>query len=344
MEAAFCSTLPQALFQKRAETLHRLACELAQDPCATQYDTTFCKATRAVISFYSGRFRETNRMADESIAELPPGRSWELGPWLMWSLVGLTWSGQIAELVKRVRSLRVQATLLGDQQLEQNISLGPPAIAWLVLDNAEETLRRADDALSWAPSNYTAQHYEHYVTSVDCDLYLGRGLSAWRRTMDTWPSHKREFFLALTFIRDDLLRTRARAALAAALELEQRGRARTDTGETRASLLRAAARAAREMRLHRLASADGFAALVEAGISQMNTDTNKARAFLKGAAASFEEADMELFQHVARYFLDRLDAVEASPSEAWMRGQGIARPARFAATFAPGLSRLGEDS
>src|SRR5690606_41631104 len=68
----------------------------------------------------------------------------------------------------------------------------------------------------------------YYVTTVDCDLYLNDGLSAWRRTVQTWPSHRQEFFLSLTFVRDDLLRTRARAALAAALALRFTGRARTD--------------------------------------------------------------------------------------------------------------------
>ncbi len=338
MEAAFCSTLPQPIFQKRAAALHHEACELAKDPRATRYDTTFCKATRAVISFYSGRFRETNRMADESIAELPPGRSWELGPWVMWSLIGLTWSGQIAELIRRVRSLRERAAQLGDQQLEQNISLGPPAIAWLALDNAEEALRRADAALSWAPSTYTAQHYEHYVTSVDCDLYLGRGLSAWRRTAETWPSHKREFFLALTFIRDDLLRTRGRAALAAVLELDKSGRSRTDTGDNRGALLKAAAHAAREMRLHRLDGADGFAGLIEAGLARVNGDTNRVNESLHNAATSFAKADMQLYEYVARYFLED----SGGASEVWMREQGIIRPARFAAMIAPGLSPLDE--
>ena len=337
LEAAFCATLPQPVFQQRAESLHQKACELAKDPRATQYEATFCKATRAVISLYSCRFGETWRMADESIAELPPGRGWELGPWVMWSLIGLSWNGQIAELLRRVRSLREQAAVLDDQQLEQNISLGPPAIAWLILDQPEETLRRADAALSWAPSNYTAQHYEHYVTSVDCDLYMGRGLSAWRRTVETWPSHKREFFLALTLIRDDLLRTRARAALAAALELERNSRARTEFGETREDLLDAVRSAVREMRQHRLDAADGFAALAEAGLNNVTGDVDRARTGLRAASQHFQQADMQLFHHVAKFWLERLDNNASSEAEAWLLAEGVLQPDRLCDALAPGF-------
>lgn len=340
MEAAYCSTLPQAVFQRRSRALMFRAAELAQDERASAADRTFIKSIRAITSFYFGRFRETWQLADECLSELPPGRSWERNPWTMWSLIGLALNGELAELIERVQALREEAIALDDRHIEQNISLGAPALAWLALDQPEDALRAADRALSGAPSNYTIQHYEHYVTTVDCDLYLNDGLSAWRRTVQTWPSHRQEFFLSLTFVRDDLLRTRARAALAAALALRFTGRARTDDDCSPERLLKIASRAARAMRRHGLDSARGFAALADAGIAKVEGQLSRAFDYLSEASSAFERADMKLHRQVARYCMDGLRSTSGSDAEAWLRGQGVVRPDRLVATIAPGLGPL----
>jgi tetratricopeptide (TPR) repeat protein len=345
MEASICSTLPAPTFQRRALELLEAAESLASEAGSNDYDSTFALAARAIISFYRGDYDETWRRADEAIARLhehAPGWTWEEATWQMWSLIGLSFSGEIRELIRRVRATTAAAELLEDRYLEQNVSLGPPALAWLAVDQPEEGLRRADRALSFSPSTYTVQHYQHYVATVDCDLYRGNALSAWARTVSTWPNHKREHFLMVTFVRDDLLRSRGRAALAAAVEAHGQRLARVPSGHGPEALLKIAKQAAREMSGHGLASAQGFAALLEAGLACVADDKEAALLSLHAAGVMFERARMRLFREVVRYVTgclvdDETGREERDRAAAWMRDQGILVPERMVATLAPGL-------
>ena len=257
----------------------------------------------------------------------------------MWSFLGLALSGQLRELITRVRAASEDAARREDRRVEQNVSLGAPAIVWLLLDSPAEALARADRALGYSPTDYTVQHYQHFVTCVDAELYLGRGEAAWERTLATWPAHKKEFFLSLVFCRDDLLRCRGRAALATVLQLQREGRASAATGHTRAELLREASRAARSMARHGLPCSRGWAALLQAGISQMKAEKTVAITHLQAAVQEFEEADACLFAEVARYCLGELaqDAVGKKKAQDWFTEQGVVNPARLVDTLATGV-------
>jgi tetratricopeptide (TPR) repeat protein len=345
MEASICSTLPYPMFQKRALELLGTAEALANGEGGSDYDSTFALAARAIISFYRGDYDETWRRADEAVARLhrhSPGWTWEEPTWQMWSLIGLCFSGEIRELIRRVRATSEAAAVLEDRYLEQNVSLGPPALAWLALDLPEEALRRADRALSFSPSTYTVQHYQHYVATVDADLYRDDAQSAWERTALTWPSHQREFFLMVTFVRDDLWRSRGRAALAAAVSARRSGFAKVQTGQTPEALLKIARQAAREMSGHGLASAQGFAALLDAGLARVAADEPATLLALHTAGVMFERARMRLFREVVRFATGELVNDETGREEreraaAWMLNQGIVAPRRMVATLAPGL-------
>jgi hypothetical protein len=317
---------------------------LARDERATEYDAIFAQSIRAIISFYRGQYRDTWQCADRALDrlhQLQHGSTWEDPPWQMWSLIGLALNGRIKELVRRVRNAAEDAALREDRYIEQNISLGPPSLAWLVMDRPEEALQRADRALGWAPSAYTVQHYQHYVSTVDCDLYLGNPFSAWERTGRTWPAHERESFLLVTFVGDDLLRARGRSALAAALALKQLGVARTASGHNARQLLAIAQRAVRSMG-KRLTSARGFAALLSAGLANSTGRVDEARQHLASAAAAFDAAEMRLFREVVRCCAGRLDPgatgqSELARAESWMQEEGVVMPARIVAALAPGL-------
>jgi hypothetical protein len=210
------------------------------------------------------------------------------------------------------------------------------------MDLPVEAAERADRALTWAPSAYTVQHYQHYVTSVDCDLYRGDASSAWRRTLETWGGHQREQFLAVTFVRDDLLRSRGRAALASAVEMRKSGAARTASGHTPGALLKVAGEAARKMATRSAPSAQGFASLIFAGLANAEGNAIASVNHLLAASKAFDRAEMRLFAHVARYcggLVGQTDgaAREADAANRWMLAQGIQRPASMARCLAPGL-------
>ncbi|HEV8548794.1 MAG TPA: protein kinase [Polyangiaceae bacterium] len=348
MEATLCSTMPYPIFQKRALALSAVAEELARGPGAQPYDATFALMVRAIIAFYRGEYRTAWRSADEAIAWLhrhSPARNWEEAPWQMWLLSALALNGEISELLKRVRAASEDATLREDRYVETNISLGPPALAWLVMDQPGEGLSRADQALAWSPSAYTVQHYQHYVTTIDCDLYRGDAATAWQRTVLTWPSHKREYFLMVQWVRDDLLRSRARAAIAAALATRAGGQTRTATGHTTEELLTIARRDAERIGSHGLGSTRGGAALIQAALSNIGGDTTGALAHLTTAAAAFDGAEMKLHREIARYSLGQLKGeagrAEVEQALAWMSEQGVLVPEHLVRAFAPGLLRSG---
>lgn len=349
MEAAFCSTLPQGFFQKRANKLHSIAWELASVSDSSDYDRAFATAARSIISFYQGRYEQTWRDADEAqelYRKHSPARGWEHGPWQMWSLLGLSLNGEIRELIQRVIEASDEAALCEDRHIEQNISLGAPAIAWLALDRVHEALARANHALSGAPESYTVQHYQHYVTTVDCDLYANQGLSAWQRTEATWAAHQRESFLLLSFVRDDLWRSRGRAALAAALELQAIGQTATASGHTVKSLHKVVKQAVKRMTSHGAPCSRGFAALLAAGSSHSQGDKSQAAQQLRSAIAAFDEGEMFLFRETARYFLGTTTDDQALVNQAnnWFTEQWIVNPERLCSSLAPGflphLSRL----
>jgi hypothetical protein len=183
----------------------------------------------------------------------------------------------------------------------------------------------------------------HYVSTVDYALYRDDAFAAWAKTVATWPSHAREGFLVLNFIRDDLLRARGRSALAAAIALRRDGRRRsTPSGHGEGQLLRIAGDAAKQMRRHRAAHATGFASLLEAGIAKFEGRDRRAARRLEAALRAFESADMRLFHAVARYCRGRLRTrsgfdPDMTAAEEWLLSQGVVKPLRLIATLAPGL-------
>ncbi|HEX5101130.1 MAG TPA: protein kinase [Polyangiaceae bacterium] len=344
MEASLCSTLPYPIFQKRALSLLARAEALAKGPGGTPYDSTFALMVRAIIGFYRGEFREAWQNADRALTWLHanlPGRTWEEAPWLMWCLIGLALNGEIAELVRRVRAASEDAKVREDRYIEQNVSLGPPALAWLAMDQPGEGLERADRALAWAPSAYTVQHYQHYVTTIDCDLYRGDASTAWQRTVLTWPSHQREYFLMVQFVRDELLRSRARAAIAAALHTRKKGETKTATGHTPEELLATARRDAKQIASHGLDSGKGYAGLLHAALANVAGDKASALEQLRLAIEAFERAEMQLFREVARYATGLLrgkdGAADIAEAEGFMTEQGIVVPVSMVRSLAPGL-------
>ena len=82
--------------------------------------------------------------------------------------------------------------------------------------------------------------------------------------------------------------------------------------------------------------------LIHASRAALDGRHEDARAHLIAAIASFDRASMHLHAHVARVRFGRLiggdeGAVLVAGAEAWMRGEGIARPDGFVRMLAPGF-------
>jgi tetratricopeptide (TPR) repeat protein len=299
---------------------------------------------RGVLCFYQGDYRRTVSLNDEAAAILKAtatGTQWEYTPWQMWSMIGLAMLGDMRELVRRVTDNRQDAERRADRLAEQNVSLGKSTLAWLALGQPREAIERADRALGWAVASYTAQHYQHYVTTAEADLYLGDAASAWRRTLDTWGAHRKNAFLMLTFMRDDLLQTRAKAALAVAAQMRTENDA-AGRAYSRRALRRVALRAAHSMQGHGLPCALGWARLVRASVHHQEGAAGDAAQELRRAVQVFEDGAMALYREASRYALGIVTGGDEgrallSGAEAWMREQRIAEPRAMARMVVPGI-------
>jgi hypothetical protein len=130
---------------------------------------------------------------------------------------------------------------------------------------------------------------------------------------------------------------RARAALAAATEAE--------AGDRR-PLLAAAESDAGRLERERVPWATALATLVRASVAACGGQGPTAVGLLRDAVDRFEALDMELFAAAARRRLGELaggpDGQDmAAAATKWMLDQGIKKPDRFVAAYAPGFMLSG---
>jgi hypothetical protein len=191
--------------------------------------------------------------------------------------------------------------------------------------------------LSWAPADYTTQHYEHYTTCVEADLYLGDGRNAWRRTVLTWAQHQQNHLTVLRFVGDILLHARARAAVGAALDPPVPGSEATSE-ELRAIALRAA----KDMERHGIAPARGWALIARAAVAHQEGRLDAAVKLLQLALTVLDEAELMLDREGVRYRLGSLiggDEGRALVTEAerFMRVQTVVDPDAMSRMLVPGF-------
>ncbi len=305
LEGAHLTTLPLPIFQRRADRLLALAAELNQRE-SRPYDDAFLRASRAVAHCFRCEFRHTVSEMDEATRILggaSQGRQWEHALWQIWAMIGLTFLGELKELKHRAHRIQADAAQRDDRFSAQNASLGRPTTVLLAEDRPEYALEQADRALAWSPPEYTSQHYMHYVSTVEADLYRGAAASAWERSLRMWPEHKKNYLLSVAFSRDELWHARARSALALSAEL-LRGRAPTNF--TVAELQRDATDAARRLERHGLPAGRAWASLVRATIEKQRSNQSEARRHLSSALDAFDAAEMKLYREGTRYCLGEI--------------------------------------
>ena len=333
LEGAHLTTLPLAIFQRRADRLLALAAELNQRE-STPYDDAFLRGSRAVAHCFRCQFRDTVSQMDEATRILggaAHGRKWEYGLWQIWAMIGLTFLGELKELKRRAKQIHADATQRDDRFAAQNACLGRPTTVWLAEDRPEYAIDQADRALAWSPPDYTSQHYMHYVSTVEADLYRGAATSAWERSLRTWPAHKQNYLLSVAFSRDELWHARARSALALSAELLRGGG--TPSKFNVAELQRDASRSADLLEKHGLPAGRAWASLVRATLAKQRSNPEEARRHLGSALEGFEASEMKLYREGTRYCLGELanrgDSEQREQSTAFMSEQEIVNPRRM---------------
>lgn len=339
LESTNWTILPGKIFRKHAEKLTGAAEALSRVQ-STPYDQAFMLAAGAVAACFRGEFRRVVEDSDRAIATLraaSSGRQWEEGLWEMWSMIGLTHLGEMRKLVERAEAIREDARRRDDRFIALNASLGRPSTTWLVRNRPDTAIAEADRALAWTRPGYTTQHYQHYVSTAEARLHKGEPDVAWAMTLETWKAHEKNSFLSIHFVRDELLHTRARLAVALARNAQQKG------SEANLDSLRAdATKAAESMRRHALKPAEGWSLLVRAALAHQTSMDALALDLLERAVEVFDECEMQLYREAARARLGHLQGLERGTAlqkraVSWMHDQGIEDPDAMLRMLAPGF-------
>jgi eukaryotic-like serine/threonine-protein kinase len=252
------------------------------------------------------------------------------------SLECLYYSGEIAELCRRVPILLADAQARGDLYAATNFRLGLPHTTWLFNDDLDGARRHAVESMaSWPSTDFYIQHEAEQVAQVNTSLYVGDGAAAHRRMTEVWPAYTRSAIFTVQLARVAAFHERARAALGAAVELPAGAPARR-------ALVAEARHAAKRLVREGIPWSKGLAALARAGACAAEGDRDGARAELDGAMVALDACEMKLYAALARLRWGELvgggeGRALVEVATAWMRDQAIRRPDRIAAMLAPGF-------
>jgi tRNA A-37 threonylcarbamoyl transferase component Bud32 len=338
MEAAH-SALAGAPGLRRAERVHQGALALAER-LGQPNILALVTQMSSIIAWASGRWREGLRQADRSealLAECRPKFAWDrMGP-RETALNCLSKLGWVGESARRLPAYLQDARDRGDR-FSESMTLAH----WYLIHLAEDCPEAAEEDIRQAHEKWPYQGTSNLCVwsllgKVEAALYKGEQRRARERFAAEWPALARTHLLRAEIIFLLVMYLRARVALALA--------GTTDGGgffSPRSRLLRSAARDARRIERRRAGWALSLARLIRAGIASLGGKKAEALALLSAAEDGFTAAEMAGHAAAARRRRGELlggDSGRAlvEAADAWMQGQGVKDPARFAALLAPGF-------
>ena len=324
-------------FRRRAARILDLLEEFGtrvRDP----YDRAFLMASTGATAYEEAAWRRAHELCDEGariFREECTGATWETVTCEAFSLSALGHMGELRDLGRRLPAVIADADDRGDLYAGIGFRAGVLNLVWLAQDRPDIAREQIDTAMTRWPQveGFLIQHYLHLIAAVHIDLYVGDVWAAWARINHAWPRLRRAQFLLMESPGVELRNLRARAALGAAAadpDALPAGATRADPSWPRARLLAVARRDARALARRSIASAAPFAALVRAGIAEIEGRTESALAALESATRGFERAEMALYASAASDRSGALLGGERGASlrrraEAWTSCQGILR-------------------
>jgi hypothetical protein len=247
----------------------------------------------------------------------------------LWSLY---WLGGYRELTERSTALLAEAEAMGDLYSATNLSLGRPALQWLIRGKPDDGRRIADHAMAqWTHQQYHLQNAWHASALAHADLYEGRGVAAWQRLRAELPAMKKAMLLRIRMLRIESMWGLGRAAVGALAE-----------DRTRSDALADARRSIKGLEKDGRADAVAMALALRAGVVALTESRDAAVPILTmtaGRATQQEMAFLAAAAHAARGRIVGGDtgAALTRDAEAWMRDQTVADPIAMTRVFLPGL-------
>jgi hypothetical protein len=293
-----------------------------------------------IVAYLCGHFREAvERLLDAQVRHMEEVAAcdfrrvsaWEVDTARLFALFALRQMGSFGRLQRAWSEYTRDAVRRGDRYAETNY-LRAFNVVRLARDEPEEVLRDLDRA-SWSPpeGGYHIQHWYELRARTELALYLRQppSIEAFGRS---FAALQRSLLPRVQMVRTEAIWLRGRAALAALAD----GTAR----DARAPLAVAVACAKRLAR-ERAPVAHAWGAMLAAGIAARRGDVPEAVVRLLEAERAARGADLLLVEAAARYRRGELlggeeGAALIAGAEAFMAGEGIARPDRMMDVLAGG--------
>jgi eukaryotic-like serine/threonine-protein kinase len=331
------------MFSGRVDQMIELARRLAE-PCGA-YERAMVSALTAATAWLRGHFRlalELDDVASDLLNRSPHEFHWERAMFDTWSLAALALLGEYRELSERVQRALKDAQRRDDRYLARNCYLGEPSLTWIALDKPDWAIEKANLAIAWSPVEFTTQHYHHYLTLGHALLYMGDATTAFSLTAKVWPQLRRNLFLAVSTVKEELTHLRASISLAVAEQLigEQRF-----ARHTASALVRRVRKQAKDIARPSTPVGQAWSALLLAGAEGVEEHWSEARGHLVRAIELLRRTNLAGYEHAARFHLGCLTsgtegALLQRQALDWFSSQGVLDPQRFIRMLAPGFTRV----
>jgi tetratricopeptide (TPR) repeat protein len=288
----------------------------------------------AITRYQLGQWRRSCASAQRAL-EVMQGRGimwFERTSVELYRLWSLYWLGGFRELTERSTVLLADAEAMGDLYSATNLSLGRPALQWLIRGKPDDGRRIADHAMAqWSHERYHLQHAWHASALAHADLYEGLGVAAWERLRAELPRTRKAMLTRIRMLRIETIWALGRAALGA-LALDRR----------REEPLRDARRAIRDLERDGRADAVAMAMTLRAGVVALTESREAAVPILTVAAGRASQQEMGFLAAAAQAARGRIlggdhGAALTRDAELWMRDQSVVDPIAMARVFLPGL-------
>jgi len=319
--------------RKRAEQIAQRAEELAQR-VGHPHAIGLSIWASGVGAYLVGHWQKAATLCDraaEVLRDQCTGVTWELTIANRFMLSAMINMGEIGEVSRRAPVLLAaaleQGNLFGAMDIRTRLNL-----IWLAADDPDRARAEVINALNdWPYEGFHLQHYTSMHALAQIELYTDDAEVAWKHIQGQWGTLEDSMLMRIQILRIEAMHLQARAALASAPRSKEKARR-----------LKMAEKLARRIARERAAWATPFVQLVNAAVAYQRDDHAKALALLSQAIASFDLADTNLYEAVARRRRGELLGNERGrrdidEADAWMRKRQIKNPEAITRMMAPGF-------
>ena len=334
--ALLAATLSNAdgLARKVAERLRAYARQLT-DESASDENRAWVDFTCGVSAMGEWDFRACETLcsnAADMFRTRCSGTAWEAATSQAFALWSAAFRGDLRGAVRRLPEFLAEARARGDRHAETALILSPLHLVGLAADEPQRVREQCAQSMADWPSTLACfQHMCGAYVLAQTDLYEARAESAWEHVTYAWKMLRSAHLARVQFQRIDLRSLRARAALARAVTVGDRSRARW---------LRCVSDDVRRLRRERAPAAVAFADMIEGALAHLQGNDTASRVSFNRAAREFDLLAMQLHAGVCRMAEGTVSREPDTLARAknMLLELGVVNPAAMSRLWVPGIA------